>query len=395
MLLVAALLGPRLDAQSRAAEIEAARDRKSASLTPEATPARESFFERLFPREKIARALGQVDGLSWRFGGLVTGSGFAFGPEYEEHNAARTMRFRGEGRASIRSFYRLNAGFDHLHLFGGRAFASVDANRRYLPRMDYYGPGPESEITGRSSYLLEDTSLDASFGVRLLRPLQLGITAGGLQTNAGPGRDPRFISTDVQFPDATTAGIAGQPHYLRLGAFIGWDTRNVAGNPRRGGNYSARWDQYKDVRLSRYSFRRLDFDAQQYVPFFNDRRVFVLRGQMVLSNANDGSRIPFFLQPTYGGSETGRGFRRFRFYGDNLLAFTAEYRWEVFSGLDMAVFSDAGKVFVRSRNIDLRELESCVGIGLRVNTRHRVLFRLDTGFSHEGVQVWVKFNNVF
>jgi hemolysin activation/secretion protein len=74
---------------------------------------------------------------------------------------------------------------------------------------------------------------------------------------------------------------------------------------------------------------------------------------------------------------------------------TAEYRYEVFSGLDMAVFADAGKVANRKRDIHFRDLESSIGVGMRFNVRNNVFLRIDTAFSHEGFQVWFKFNNVF
>jgi hypothetical protein len=375
--------------------VEAERDAKEAVLKPEVSTVEEKFFERFFPREKMERVLGRVDGLSYRFGGLMTGAGFSLGPDYTLHNPGRTMRFRARARGSTRLYYSLNTGFDLLYLLNGRAFASVDFTRRHLPEMDYYGPGPDSVVTGRSNFLMEDTAIDTRLGLRLRRNLTLGVTAGGLQVNVGPGRDQRLISTDLQFPDAVTPGIAEQPHFLRSGGFLHYDTREDPDGPRSGSNWRAEFTQYWDRRLSAFSFQRIDLDVQQYVPFFNERRVFALRGRMQLSNARDGNRVPFFLQPVFGGAEMGRGYRRFRFYDDNMLGFTGEYRWEVFSGLDLAVFADAGKVFSRSRELNLRDLESSVGAGLRFNARNKVLFRLDTGVSHEGVQVWLRFDNVF
>jgi hypothetical protein len=34
-------------------------------------------------------------------------------------------------------------------------------------------------------------------------------------------------------------------------------------------------------------------------------------------------------------------------------------------------------------------------LGLRFNVLNNVFLRIDTGFSHEGVQVWLKFGDVF
>jgi len=101
------------------------------------------------------------------------------------------------------------------------------------------------------------------------------------------------------------------------------------------------------------------------------------------------------MQPRLGGSDDLRGFRPFRFYDDNLLIANVEYRWETFSGLDMALFADAGKVFSRHADWNFHNLEASAGFGLRFNVVNNVFLRLDVGFSHEGFQVWVKFNNIF
>jgi hemolysin activation/secretion protein len=73
----------------------------------------------------------------------------------------------------------------------------------------------------------------------------------------------------------------------------------------------------------------------------------------------------------------------------------AEYRWEIFSGLDMALFADAGRVYDRRSDFSWRHMQSDVGFGFRFNARNKTFLRLDTGFSHEGFQVWVRFANVF
>jgi outer membrane protein assembly factor BamA len=136
-------------------------------------------------------------------------------------------------------------------------------------------------------------------------------------------------------------------------------------------------------------------ELQQYVPFFNERRVIALRARSVLTASPRGQAVPFFLQPTLGGPDDLRGFAAFRFYGNNLMLLNAEYRWEVTSGLDMAVFGDAGKVFQRATVWDRGRLETSYGIGFRFNLANKVFARIDTGFGREGPQVWPRLSNVF
>ena len=136
-------------------------------------------------------------------------------------------------------------------------------------------------------------------------------------------------------------------------------------------------------------------DAQQYISFTNRRRVIALRAHAVFTDPRAGEFVPFYLQPTLGGSDSLRGFRAWRFYDNNRVVMTGEYRWEVFSGLDMALFADSGEVFHRVRDFAFSDLEQSYGFGFRFNVRNDVFLRLDTGFSREGFQIWFKFNNVF
>ncbi len=73
----------------------------------------------------------------------------------------------------------------------------------------------------------------------------------------------------------------------------------------------------------------------------------------------------------------------------------AEYRWDLSPILGMVAFADGGKVFDRWEQWNLHGIKSDVGFGLRFKNRSRVAFSLDTGFSHEGFQIWFRVNNMF
>lgn len=382
--------------ETRAEQIQAARKRKATALKPEVTSGTERFFVAFKEKRILERISYGIGGLRARIGGLVTGSGFAAGPEYFRDDLLDgRVVFRATTQFSTRLYQLYDVELTLPRLANGRAFASLQATHRNYPQMNYYGPGPDSEKTGRSNYRLEDTRSGVTAGVRPFRFTRFGVTGHALQVNVGPGTDPRFISTDGQFSGLQTPGINQQSDFLQGGLFAEFDYRDIPGGARSGGFYTASFVHNSDTDLKRHSFRRLNLEAQQYIPFFNQRRVIALRARSELSWTNSGQVVPFYLQSTLGGSQDLRGFRPFRFYGDNLILFNAEYRYEVFSGLDMAVFGDAGKVFQSRSQWNVRDLEGSYGIGMRFNARNTVFLRIDAGFSHEGFQVWVKFNNVF
>lgn len=381
---------------SRAEEIEAARRDKGARLEAEETGKVEHALVTLHDKKILERITEGIAGFRVKLGNLATGSGFALGPEYLRRDLAKgKMVFRGSTRASAKGYYLMDLQLTMPKLAGDKVFLDLYGVHRNLPRVDYYGPGPNSAKTGRTNFRLEDTAYDVTGGVRPIRRLSLGASGGLLQLNVGPGQDERFASTDRVFTPLATPGLLKQTDFLRGSVFAQYDWRDNPGGPRRGGNYVARYWYYGDQELGVHTFRRLDLDVQQYFGFFNERRVIALRGKSVLSYANPGQVTPFYLQPVLGGSEMLRGYRAWRFYDDNLIAFTGEYRWEVFSGLDMALFADAGKVFPRRSQWNLKDLEGAYGFGMRFNVRNEVFMRVDVGFSHEGFQLWLKFNNVF
>ena len=152
---------------------------------------------------------------------------------------------------------------------------------------------------------------------------------------------------DGAFPPASIPGLIEQTDFLRgvdPFVFVQFDNRDIPGTPRNlgacRGHYAARFVYYDDRDLKRHSHRRLDLDAQHYISFFNRKRVIALRAKTssrtIMTFANGSAVVPFYMQPVLGGSDDLRGFRQWRFYDNNLIVATAEYRWEAFSGRSAA-----------------------------------------------------------
>ena len=382
--------------ESRAAEIEAQQDAKAASVKPDLPNKIERGlieFERRALLDRISEGIG---GFRARVGGLVPGSGFAMGPEYRRTDlAGGSVTIRASAVTSFKAYRKFDFQIALPKIDGGRFFAEFNGVHHDYPGLSYYGSGPDSRKTGRTDFRLEDTAFDLTLGVRPVRHFTAGASAGYLLNNIGPGTDSRYASTELVYAPAQSPGIDHQVNFLRTGGFVQYDWRDNPGGPRRGGNYFAQFGDYRDRTLGLADFRRLDIEGQQYFSLLNQRRVIALRARSALTFHDSSQPIPFYMQPTLGGSEDLRGYRPFRFHDDNLFVANAEYRWEVFSGLDMALFADAGKVFARRSQFDLAHLETDLGFGFRFNVRNQTFLRLDVGFSHEGFQVWVKFNKVF
>ncbi len=390
------LLSPPGLGQTRTEQIEQQRSEHQKLLAPEKNTSAEQFLLHLKDDKILERINYGYNGLRAKVGGLVTGGGFAIGPEYFREDLAKGLVvFRTSAQISFKNYQKAEVQLTLPKLLGGKVFLDTHATHRNYPGINYYGPGPDSTKNGRANYRLEDTALDAALGVSPTRFVKFGGAAGFLAVNVGPGTDDRFASAETIYTPTQTPGIDRQTNFLRYGAFGQFDWRDDPFGPKRGGNYVVQYTRFEDRDLGSHDFNLLDIDLQQYIGFFNRTRVIALRAHTQLTDSRADQTVPFYLQPVIGGSDDLRGFRPFRFSGNNSLVLSAEYRWEIFAGCDGALFMDGGKVFRRRGELNFRDLESSAGFGLRFNARNRPFIRMDFGFSHEGFQVWFKFNDIF
>ncbi len=383
-------------AQTRTAEIEAARDAKTGRLRPETVSSFERLLLEVKERKVVERLTYGFNGVRLQLGDMATGSGFAAGPQFVRGDIADgAVRLNASASISTRAWQKYQAGMMLPRLAGGRLALGFEATRRDYRALEFYGDGPDSRRTGRTAYRLQDTLLEAVAAVQPHPKVRLGGSAGGLWTDIGAGRRRGLASTGAVFDDAAAPGLFRQSAFLQSGVFGQLDYRDNPAGPKAGGNYVSEFGWYRDRSSGAFSFRRWDIDVQQYIPLFNKTRRLALRARMSMTDPVSGHRVPFYLQPTLGGSDDLRGFRPFRFTSRNAVVYNAEYRWEIFSGLDGALFMDAGKVMPRRGRLGMSDLELSPGFGLRFNAANRTFIRLDVGFSHEGVGLWLKFNDPF
>jgi len=381
---------------SRAAEIEQARDVKEKALRPEEVTRAEGFLRDLKDKKWLERITTGYNGFNIKIGNMVTGGGFAAGPEYQRSDLYNgNLAVRASAQFSTRGYQKYEAETGLPKLWNQRLELNLFGGYRNYGGINYYGPGPDSLKTRRTNYRLEDTAVTAVAVLKPMRFVKVGGGVGGLWVNVGPGTDDRFASVETVFTPAQLPGLDRQTNYLRSGVFGQVDYRDNPNGPKSGGNYVLQYIWYDDHQLGLYGFRRMDIDAQQYIPFLNKTHRIALRAKATFTESDSGQTTPFYLQPVLGGSDDLRGFRPFRFSDRNKVVYNAEYQWEIFAGLDGALFFDAGKVMPRRSQLNFSDLETSAGFGLRFNVQNATFIRVDVGFSHEGFQFWFKFNDVF
>lgn len=382
---------------SRTASLEQRRRDKAAQLKPYQPGKIERallYIEREDPLRKIAPRNGFF--VEYGYAGKPIGSGIGASAGFRHDLFGRRARVLAQAGTTLRRYRMVKGDFSLPYLAGDRMELGVEASDWHNPQEDFFGLGPASSEGDRVSFLFDRRELQARAVAKPIPGLQAGVRFGRMHVSVGAGTDPRFPSIERRFRDADAPGLARQPDFSYGDLFALMDRRDQPGNPRAGGYYGVAWRQYSDGGFDRYGFRVLDADVQHFLPIFDKKRVIALRGRLMTTTADAGQITPFYFRPTVGGSDSLRSARDFRFRDNNALAINLEYRWEAFSGLDMALFADGAQVAARVADLDLGDLEHAYGIGFRFNTHRSVFLRLDVGlFGAETPRLFVKFNKAF
>ena len=396
LVLALCLLPSTLAAQnSRAEVLEQQRAEKATKLEPYKPGKLETLVLRA-EEGRLRRLITPHNGffVSYGYTYKQVGSGIGFGGGFRHDLFDRQARIVLEAGASFRNYQLVRGDFSLPRLAKGHLELGVEGHYQRHPQEDYYGPGPESIEDDRVSFLYKGVNLNGR-AVVMPRPwLNVGTRIGSLAPSIGSGSDSRYPSIEERFSDTQAPGLQQQPDFTFGELFAEVDYRDEPGNARQGGHYVVSLKRFSDADLDSYSFNSMDVLLQQFVPIFDKKRVFAFQFGLVGTNADTGHEVPFYLQPTLGGSRTLRSAGDWRFRDTHAMWLNAEYRWEAFSLLDMALFTDWGDV--ASSASDLGFGKHAYGIGFRFNTAKAVFFRLDIGAGgDEGVHFFFKWSKAF
>ena len=377
VLLAVALPASAQEPDTRAETLARERAEKSKQLEPPSPGGIERTLLTLENRRLFERILNPAEGFYPKLGNITPGSGFAIGPAYRKPAIiGEEVNFSTFGMVSVQGYWLIDARLEMPELAGGRVFATIYGRRYDFPEEDFFGLGPDSLRQNETSYGLKSTDVGGRAGVR---------AAPWLSFSSG---------VDYLTPDVTT--LPEQPDFIRADAMAELNTRQPRGNPRQGLRYALTVQRFEDRKGAVFDFNRVDLDVQHYISLYKNRRVLALHGFASVSDTATGSEVPFYYQRTLGGPDDLRGFRQFRFRDRNQLLLQAEYRWEIFTAVDGALFYDTGKVASRVEDLNFQNLESDYGIGFRFGTASGVFLRVEGAFgSRDGKHFILRYGHVF
>ncbi len=379
---------------TRAEALEAARAARERALGVE----RRNLVERtlFFVEEKrLLERLNPPQGFYPAVGSFTRGSGFGVGIGYRRRPASGPLAFNLSAAVTHRAYKTAQVTVSAPRV-GGLPLELAAGTRWYdYTQEDFFGLGSDTSRDDRISFSLTGLDTFAQVMARKAGWFVMRGRAGVHRFDVGPGTDRRFPSIEQRFADPVAAGLLDTPTLTYGEAGLGIDTRDQPGNTRGGGLYNLSAGMFRDGQAGGFDFNRIDLTAMHVIPIFDKKRGLAFHAAVSHVDPVGASRAPFFLLPTVGGADSLRGYREFRFRDAAAVTLNAEYRWEAFSGLDLALFVDAGDVGPTWRSLVGARLKSSWGMGFRFNTNRRVFLRIDVAGGREGPRIWTALGPVF
>ena len=383
-------LGTQVEPPTTRQEIlQRQREEKQAELTPYTVSDAEDRVSRLetfrLPRRIFAKGFG---GFRPVLGGMPSGSGFVFGGGYIAGYNHELIQFTANARYSTRGYTTFDTGV----IFPTPASrlpvqAHVKAEVRDLTSLRFFGLGPESSASGRSTYGLEDESIEAGITATASRFVEMGATARWMNAEVGPGA--AGSSLEERFDPFQTPGFGTKTDYLVYGGHLVLHLRDAHVIPSAGVSVRVDAARYDDRTSDLYDFTRVVGDVQAQIPLGYRNRILALRVRGSNSVGENGGSVPFYLMETIGGANSIRGFSEYRFRDSRNLLLNVEYRWEVWSYVDFAFFYDAGKVFSDADDLNFSDLKSGYGFGIRGHAPGGTVLRFAFARSNEGFKLHI------
>ena len=371
-------------------------------------------------REKLAAINLPTKFMRGIVGGFEQGAGIAGGAQLTSADMIPALEFRTTVLTSSRFYRRFDVEAYLPNIHGGRNHADMWFS--YVRReSDFFGIGPRISADLSTSFAVEQRSYQGSFYRDLADNFQGGVYTGLTNSHSSGGNadtnpiGESFSSTPDQPGAQWIPGFLSNTKVLSYGGFLAYDTRDNTSGLTRGINVYGRVESNDGLdnhaAFADYGWIEGEVDVRGYVPLPSSNTSLALRSRGQLQRPKGGSQIPFFEMSWLGGREYLRGYKAYRFRGNNMLLFSSELRQTVYSktdlrGVDVFAFADSGQVWGDARSLtDPLILEnqafsssnwhSGVGGGLQYRHSSTLAARFEVGRSNEGAVIYVSMSRGF
>ena len=301
------------------------------------------------------------------FGGFEQLGWPGFGVQVTTADLLRLVEFRATAFVSPNLYRRFEGEAYFPRVFDKNTHADVWFDYLRRTKDNFFGIGPRIPNTSQTNFDLEQRSYNATLYHDFSRGLQVGGYFRVSNSSTYKGQRDSDIPIDQLFsgdpgtvPVANWApGLFTNAKILSYGGFAEYDVRDDSRGLTKGAYFYGRIgsaDGLQDKNaFSDYGWLEAELDGRGYIPLGSDKTSLALRGYAILKNPRGGSQIPFYDLSFLGGRTYVRGFKNFRFRGNNAVLGSAELRQTVWTksedrGLDVFGFGDAGQVWGDNRS---------------------------------------------
>jgi hypothetical protein len=272
-----------------------------------------------------------------------------------------------------------------------------------LNNVAYFGLGQNTPKTAESWFGMRETIVGANVAVPVYAPLNLTLTgeANGRFTAIRADDGEPNPSIEQLYTNTTAPGLVSQPAYAQFGEGIGLSPSVANGHVQF--NYSAAFQEWVGG-TSGESFRRFSTDLSHVFSLYNGMRAlgpqefngpdscresatatncppvthnlegsFGLEFLYTASYTSAGSMVPFYLDPTIGGSDINGAsvlpsYADYRFRGPDLMVFRGSFEHSIYKWPVGAKFMvDEGRVGLTNSDLGFSHLAHSYAVGLTVH----------------------------
>jgi hypothetical protein len=302
------------------------------------------------------------------------GGGAPGGPNSEMRLKGR-VTYRGQWAAE----FRLRLGWsDRKWSLNTKLSAETIPGR-------FYGIGPNAPMENKEVYeplrtlgyveLLRRVAPGTRLGVRAeIEHFELRKTASGGLLESG------------LVPGAESGYIAGG------GLVWDYDSRDRKYSPGSGSFHQAFAMKFDETTGSGYHFDVYNLDLRRYTSIAPGHVV----GLQAFAYMTRGAP-PFWRYAAVGGRAHSRGYRKGRYVDLAMVAYQAEYRFDLWRRLGAVVFVGIADVGRRIEDLDHLRMKPTVGMGtrFRLGGRDGVKAQIDVGVSPEDVRLYMSLDEAF
>lgn len=268
-----------------------------------------------------------------------------------------------------------------------------------LNTLGYFGLGPNTSDTARTYYGMTQAIAGGNVTWPVYQKLHLSLygEANGRFVSLRPATGQSSPSIGQVYSEATAPGLAQQPGFAQFGEGVRLAPEFAGGHIRL--NYLVTFKEYAAAN-STYSFERWTTDLSHEFPIYLSTRRFNLPGpngpddcspdpaahacpavtrnregsislRFLMNQSFNGAGhvVPFYFQPTLGGSDIDGNtflpsYQDYRFRAPNNILAEARFEHSIYGPLGFTALIDEGKVALQRGDLDFTHLRHSYAVGL-------------------------------